>query len=409
MVNRMKKKPTIKLIAIVLVIALGLSYAMYQVVQISKSKIETETVRSETVNKTIDTKCFVVRDEHYIRNSVNGTILSFVNNGDRVASGNTVSVVFQDASDADTYVKIVELKKEIAQYAALSGQANTQAVNIVSLNTKINENVADYLDDVDKGELSAAFEKLEQFRSSATGKQIATGATLNFTKKLSELKNELSSLQKQKISYTGIKTELSGYYISGADGYEEMIAYKNIDKLTAADVTKAIASKPLSVPEDTTGRIVTSFDWYLLCVVDADQAASLSTGDEITVNFPYAAVEKLPVKVAKIGEKSDGKVLLVLKCSDMYESLANFRIEDVQIVTATYTGYKIKNSAIRTLDGQTGVFVVSGDLVAFRKAHIVYETSDYTIVDNPNSDNGYIKLYDEVITKGVELYDNKLI
>ena len=93
----------------------------------------------------------------------------------------------------------------------------------------------------------------------------------------------------------------------------------------------------------------------------------------------------------------------------MNENLADFRIEDVQIITKEYTGYKIKNSAIRTVDGVTGVYVVSGNLIGFRKVHIAYNDGEYSIVDNPDGESGFIRLYDEVVTKGVEMYDNKLV
>ena len=85
------------------------------------------------------------------------------------------------------------------------------------------------------------------------------------------------------------------------------------------------------------------------------------------------------------------------------------RIEDIQIITEEHTGYKISNSAIRTVNGEKGVYVLRGNLIGFRKIHILYTTDEYTIVNNPQGESDYIKLYDKVVTKGVELYDNKLV
>jgi hypothetical protein len=47
--------------------------------------------------------------------------------------------------------------------------------------------------------------------------------------------------------------------------------------------------------------------------------------------------------------------------------------------------------------------------MGFRKIKIIYTTDDYSIVTNPDNNSGYIKLYDKVVTEGVDLYDNKLI
>ena len=93
----------------------------------------------------------------------------------------------------------------------------------------------------------------------------------------------------------------------------------------------------------------------------------------------------------------------------MNEALSDFRIEKIEIITDEYEGFKISNSSIRTVDGQQGVYIVRGNLMGFRKIKIIYTTDDYSIVTNPDNNSGYIKLYDKVVTEGVDLYDNKLI
>ena len=47
--------------------------------------------------------------------------------------------------------------------------------------------------------------------------------------------------------------------------------------------------------------------------------------------------------------------------------------------------------------------------MGFRKIKVVFTTDDYSIVANPDNASDYIKLYDKVVTEGVDLYDNKLI
>ena len=93
----------------------------------------------------------------------------------------------------------------------------------------------------------------------------------------------------------------------------------------------------------------------------------------------------------------------------MNENLAGFRIEDIEIITDEYTGFKVPNSAIRTVDGEKGVYIIRGNLMGFRKVHILYSTDKFSLVDNPENSSDFIRLYDNVVTEGVELYDNKLI
>lgn len=404
-----KNKFSLKAVAIVLAVSLLASYVIYQCVLLSKDDMETQFALTETVYNTIDTKCFVVRDEHFIKNNVNGTTVSFAKNGERVASGDTVSMVFKSSDDAVSYLKISELEKSIAHYEELSGQANFQTLNIDSLTDKIDNELIEFLEARDNRQYDAAIESADVFRDSLTGKQIATGSSLDFSKQLATLKNELTTLQNAKYAYTEVKSDSAGYYINGSDGYESTIDFKKIDEITVDNVTKALESKPQAVASDVVGRVVGSFTWYIVCAVDTDETINLSYDERIYINLPYQGVERMPVTLHKIGDRTSDKTLLVLSCDLMDESLADLRIEDIQIVTEEYTGYKIPNSAIRTVDGEKGVYVVRGNLLGFRKIHILYSTDSYSIVDNPDGESGYIKLYDKVVTKGVELYDNKLV
>ena len=399
----------VKLVIAGLVAVFFLSYVISQLVSISKAEIETQIAMSETVYKTINTKCFVVRDEQYIVNSAKGTTISFVGNAQRVAKGDTVSMIFKTDEDAKTYLRITEITEELEHYNTLAGQANIQAVDVHSLSSKIETKLSDYLDSIDKGDFNKANESINSFGNFITSKQISTGEVLNLNEKINALTTELQTLQAKKTAYSEVKSESAGYYLKGADGYENTIDFTKINELTTKDIEKAISSKPQEVKSDVVGRTVGNFDWYILCSIDTDETIDLKDNADIFINFPYSGVEKLKGKIYKIGDRTEKKTLVIIKCNLMNDALADFRIEDVQLIIEEHTGYKIKNSAIRTVDGQTGVYVVSGNLIDFRKVHIAYKDGEYSIVDNPDGDWGYIRLYDEVVTKGVEMYDNKLV
>lgn len=399
----------VRLLALSLVLVFILSYVIYQIVLISKSGIETQIALSETVYKTINTKCFVVRDEQYIKNTAKGTTISFAGNAQRVAKGDTVSMIFKTNEDANTYLRISEITEELEHYNTLAGQANIQAVDVNALSLKIQSKLSDYLDNLDKGDFDKAFEASENFSSYITSKQISTGEVIDVTEKINALNAELSSLHAKKTAYSEVKAESAGYYLQGADGYETTVDFSKINELTIEDVENAIKAKPKEVSNDIVGRTVGSFDWYILCAVDSDETIDLKDNSKIYINFPYSGIEKLSGTVYKLGDREGKKTLVIIKCNEMNESLASLRVEDIQIITEEYTGYKINNSAIRTVDGVTGVYVVSGNLIGFRKIHIAYNDGEYSIVDNPDGESGYIRLYDEVVTKGVEMYDNKLV
>ena len=298
-------KRVASLVAIVLVIGFFSSYVIYHLVNRSNSEIKTEFALKETVYKTIDAKCFVIRDEEFIRNDAVGTSVSFVDDGERVAMGDTVSVVFDSSEDAAAYLKAQELKKSIEHYEELSGQANFQPLNITSLTKKINNELTDYLDSVDTRDFSNAIASAELFRDSVTGKQIATGKALELDDKLAELNAELDSLNSNGLEFTEIKTEKAGYFISGSDGYESTLKFDEIDNLTVKELKKAVKSKPQPTDSDVIGRTVSSFKWYIACVVDSEKTVDITNDKKIYLNFPESGIEKLSVKIHKIGDRTE--------------------------------------------------------------------------------------------------------
>jgi hypothetical protein len=218
----------VRLVALGLVAVFILSYLIYQVVLISKSGIETQIAISETVYKTINTKCFVVRDEEYIVNTAKGTTISFATNAERVAKGDTISMIFKTNEDANTYIRVTEITEELDHYNTLSGQANIQSVDVSALGKKIEGKLSDYLDSVDKGDFGSALEHADVFNNYVTSSQISTGEVLNVADKIDILTAELQSLQAKETAYSAVKSEKAGYYLKGADGYEKTIDFKKI-------------------------------------------------------------------------------------------------------------------------------------------------------------------------------------
>lgn len=405
------RKMRIAALALILFLAFYfMCFFVYQFISYKNAEIKTEVALKETVYSKIETKCFVLRDESFIKSSASGTTVSFAKNGQRIAAGDTVTMVFDSQDDAAAYLKMNEIKKDIEAFEKVSGQSDIDLSNIDSLNKKIDKELYDYLDNVDSGKFKEAISDAELYLGTVTGKQIAVGEKLDVSKKLESLKKEYEEYNSKDYSYTKVTAENSGYYINGVDGYEKSLDYSSLNEITAKDIEKAIASEPAKVSSDVIGRSVGAFKWYVLCVVDVQETVNLSFDKEYYLNFPYNGIERLPVTLYSMGERTGDKVSLVFCCDRMNDDLADLRIEDVEIITEEYTGLKIPNSAIRKEDGVKGVYVIRGHLLGFRKIHVIYSDDDFSLVEKPeDAESGYIRLYDLVVVEGVDLYDDKLV
>ena len=120
-----KNKFSLKAVAILLAVCLLASYVIYQCVLLSKDDMETQFALTETVYNTIDTKCFVVRDEHFIKNNVNGAyaIVSYQNQENKFSTDYYFNAESVSYSITNINGKIIEgfLEKEIAEATMQEG------------------------------------------------------------------------------------------------------------------------------------------------------------------------------------------------------------------------------------------------------------------------------------------------
>ena len=74
-------------------------------------------------------------------------------------------------------------------------------------------------------------------------------------------------------------------------------------------------------------------DDIVSCVIDTEKTVNITNDKKIYLNFVESGIERLPVKLYKIGERTDKETVVIFSCDEMNENLSDFRIEKVQIVT----------------------------------------------------------------------------
>ena len=386
-------------------------YIVYQAYMMIYDPVETELAYEYTVEDTVEAEVFVARAESYINNSKKGTIISAVDDGSRVSKNQPVAMVFADTEAADTYLELRELETQIERYNILAKQSDNYIFDVEDLDLYIDEDALKLVNLVDERHLTLLDDTINDFRNQIVTKQIATGNNIDFKSRLESLQVKYDNLSKKSTKHTDIISKSSGYYIGYTDGYENVIDCKEISKISIDDIRKALEAEPKEVPTGVIGKVVTEFTWYFLSVLEADKVGSLTVGKTVTVVLPFSAVNTVEAKVYAMNEnKETGEVALVLACDIMNNDVASLRVENAQIVTASYTGIKVPSASIRVNeDGEKGVYVQSGNIAKFKKINIVYTEDDYILSKAKDGDDGYVTLYDNIITGGKDLYDGKVI
>ena len=235
-----------------------------------------------------------------------------------------------------------------------------------------------------------------------------TGEQTDFSAYLTELKAELETLNTslpQAVGY--ITTDTSGYFVSGVDGYENVLSCANIDSVTPEFLDSLKAEE---INENAVGKIVSGYVWYIAAKVSLEDSMQYKTGDTLTVKTSLKSNPELDVTVEKINvSESDNSAVLIFSCQQMNSELASMRKGNMTIIKSTYSGLKLPKKALRVQDGKTGVFVRSGATLKFVTVNVIYSTDEYIICEQQTSNDDVLRLYDDVVVKGKRLYDGKIV
>lgn len=411
----MKNRTWINVICTVLVVA-AFVYLFHDVLTMNKNSYDTETADEVTEQEKISLKAFLVRDEEYINQKTTGTVVPLIKDGMRVASGDAVARVCNSSEDAAAVSKLVETKESLARYQEISEQTELNALDMEKLNKAIDASYTELLKTANNGDFSDLTKNTEELENKLASKQILKDGTINLTDKFNKLNAEIQSLEAKNINTSDVIAPLSGYYISNLDGYEGAMDYDKIDSLTVSDAEKLFERKPDDVSGQM-GKIVGSYKWYLVTVMDGKYSLVLNEGDKMKINMPYYGFKNVEVVVEKISKTDGGKVAVAFSCNMMNETYANMRIENIELVFREFTGYKVNSSSIHREKDEKNedidvVYILRGDIMNARKIEIIYDAGDYVVVsEDTEAKNGFrpIKRYDEVIVKGRNLRDGKSI
>ena len=314
-------------------------YLINQVILVTGDSYTTEIAFNSTVYKTVKASSCVFRSEQYVTSEQTGTFVTMAQDGERVAQGDAIAMVFGSEQAASDYLRSRALRTQIERCKELSGQINTQAMDISSINSQIENRIGRLLDMVDSGSFATVESRVSDVSDSITTLQLSTGTVFDFSERISQLQTELDALENSSAQGRDTVTApITGTYSSSVDGYVEKIDYNSIDDFDLQELESVIGSSPDAVAGDVRGKLITEFNWYIACEVEAQRFEGYAQGDVIYVNFPSAGIERLPAAIYRLDEKGATNTLLVLKCSLWRDGCDKLRFPEAEIIIEEYAG-----------------------------------------------------------------------
>ena len=427
-----KDKRTVKIILIVFAVVV-LAYIAQDLYFGYTGPVQTEKLYPVKDHQIVSVQGFAVRDENRTENGKNISILSLrpdkvyipiINDSASVSVGDPIAVQFDTQEQAQLYRRARFYEKKINDYEQLQNLENPTIVNAATLSSDISNALNSYLEQVESGNYSGLESAQSKLTLKITTRLLASGGNLKVASRIEKYAKKKAQIEQKIKTKTFVTSPYAGYFISRTDGYEGAYDYRLLEngKIKISEIDQLLKSEA-HLPDFDAGKIIGQNTWFFVCNMTLTDASNLKKGHAVTVDFPKDNLYEIPMMVHAISERTDNTVAVIFRCTQMNEAISALRIETAEITINTYEGFRISNDLLRKNDkGLTGVYVLAGKRVQFKPIRILYHGNGYVIaapavyyLENGEVDTEQtpameqIENYDQLIVKGKNLYDGKVI
>lgn len=399
----MKKFSLMKIVFV----AFALIFIIHQTLSSFYKPITTESAVYNTMVDGFKITGVILRNEILVESKESGVLHFMVEDGKRVSKDGVVANIYNSESASITLSQIDRLKGQIADIEDILSFNDIDAANLELINNRINENFNEFIISSAYGNYQNTKESSQELLSSINRRHAAMGQTGDFSSQLELLNADLSKLTSSLPTAKGrITAQESGYFLSKVDGYEETLTTDDLTKITPEFLNDL---KTKEYGKKIVGKIVSDYEWYIAAQVSLNESMNYKVGDKLEIHTSVKSSPILPVTVEKINiSNTDSKAVIIFACSEMNTELASMRSGPMTVVSKSYSGLKVPKKALRVVDSKKGVYVVGGMQAKFVTVEILYSNDDYIICEKSDTD-GALKLYDQVVVKGKNLYDGKIV
>lgn len=358
--------------------------------------------------------------------------------GERVSSGETVAILYQNnnALDHQKQLQSLEQERDQLQYALNSGSSLSDAAK---LDQQIISSILALRANTSSGDLSTVESNALSLRTLVLQREFAYSASGDsaaaLRESIAELDEQIASLKTQVSDVTtSIYAPCSGLFSRVSDGLEAILTPGSLENMTISDF-KNISNQADSSNSTNVGKLITGNRWYFVTVVDASTAARLHVGNTIMVAFSHDYTGEVPMLVERVGSEEADGCILVLSYDRNLKDITLLRTQTVDLIFKRYTGVRVPKQALRmepvtVVDADTGedrksqaigVYTIVGAQAEFMPVDIIREGSDYYLVAPADESDYFLTLSaaeankrvlrtgDEIIVTASDLYDGKVV
>ncbi len=383
-------------------------YVGYQAIRYFNEPYVTEVVFRTSIEESVRVDGVAIRSESVLEDiSQAGVDYSF-KNGERVKKNAKIADFYSTAEEIKIRDKIDRLTAVRDMLKEAQEEKNSYFADAEVLNKQIANNLIDYLTVCDNGFTNGLYDSKNKLLLSLNKRVSRVDENADFSTRINELEAEIKSEEAKCTSSLGsVYTNKAGYFVNFADGLEKTISLNS----PLSDILNVINDKNELSKTNAVGKVITQSEWFFAVAIDEELAEKFTLGRNVDIYFPFATTEKVDASVYEVRiDEATKKGIAILKTTSMSENLAEMRKCTVQVSFKTTTGLRLNKNAVRfNENNEQGAYVKNGTQILFKKINIIHEEEGYYLTQYNESDPEYLRLYDDVVIDGHDLYDKKTI
>ena len=399
----------------------ALLYFVGYAVRTFRSEVTTTVIHTSTVEDSVEGTGLVIRREEPVEGT--GELMEVLPaEGETVAKGETLALIYESGEALEQQEELDQKEEELEalQYVLSHSSESSDTVelsrNIISAMESLRSQVA-------QENLTQVDEQMQKLETMIYRQDYTYRGSEAVTKEMNRLNQEIKELKEsQDSAVSRQKAQAAGTFSTIVDGYEHVLPPEVLDGLTPSKLEE-LKEQQQEVEEDRyLGKIVTGKRWYFAATMDQADTERMYKGLTVTVRFDDVAGDQ-PMTVYSIGEAEDGKVVVVFSSNRHLNETSLLRSQNVSVIYASYTGFRIPKEALRMDGDQYYVYRINGVQIRQAKVDILAETEDYFVVwqgesvdeDGNSVDQSQLEKAkqirdgDTIVIRGTGLYDGKVI
>ena len=373
--------------------------------------VPTESASRGVATESFDVTGVVFRDEEMLYGyGREGMIDYIVDNGEKLARGATVAQYYPSQEDIDNRQKAAALEAELASYTDVLSSAQVGSSDARMNDLALDRNIQLIMNYNKKGDYKSSSSMKNEIRMLINRKRYIAGEATSFDAEIDEIARKLQEIGAPQSSVISeIYAPIGGYFSRNFDGYEERLNTYTMEYYDVPAIKDLMASAPDDLTMYGIGKVVASFEFYYVALVDKSIVDTLHTGQSVQIRFRGSEDMLYPATVSEMIGPYDNVYVVRFKSNYTSNAMTLERMPEAEIITAQYSGIRVPKSAVRMIDGKEGVFVLVGSIARFREIETQYLEGDYYIVREDNTSNNALLLGDQIIVQGTDIYEGKVM